>query len=83
LGHVLNYQHRRYIGIVVSNANHAEGFFGPGDRVTGSPVGYGGLSVGGSAGVPSSLFEPEQKGHSVLLPFSDRDRTTALSVARG
>jgi hypothetical protein len=41
LGPRLNLQDRRFVGIVVSNANHVQGSSAQGDRVTGSPVGYG------------------------------------------
>ena len=55
LGHVLDDQHRRRVGVVVSDANHAHGFVTEVNRVPGAQFGTALLSSLGSAGVPSAL----------------------------
>ena len=52
---------RRLVGVVVTNGNHAERPSPERDRVAESPVGTALLSVGGSAGDPSSCTSLNMK----------------------
>jgi hypothetical protein len=54
-GHVLDYQHRRLVGVIVSGRDHAQRPVREADRVAGLQLGTALSSLGGSAAAPSTV----------------------------
>jgi hypothetical protein len=61
LGHFLNHQHGRLVGVVVSNVNHAQGFAPNGISFPALQFGTALASVGGFAGSPSTVSSLNRK----------------------
>src|SRR6266542_3560356 len=78
LGHVLNDQHRRLVGVVIANANNAQRLVPEVDRLTRTPVRHRATERRRLRRLAVCSLELEQKpSHSVLPSVVGWDRTAS------